>query len=91
MRALTAEILAGYEALDETRNQELHHGPIWGSAPSMPDEDLDVTVAAGSIETGALRAYLNVRRRANLWPAHSWELALKLFEVASWVENHSID
>ena len=75
----------------EGRGEPRHHGPIWGSAPSMPDEDLDVTVAAGSIETGALRAYLNVRRSANLTPAHSRELALKLLEAASWVENHSID
>ena len=75
----------------EGQGEPRHHGPIWGRAPSMPDENLGVTVAAGTLETGALRAYLNVRRRANLWPAHSWELALKLFEVASWVENHSID
>ena len=75
----------------EGRGEPRHHGPMWGSAPSMPDEDLDVTVAAGSLETGALRAYLNVRSGANLTPAHSRELALKLLEAASWVENHSID
>jgi hypothetical protein len=66
-------------------------GPICGGLPSTHDEDLDVTIAAGSIETGALRVYLNVRRSANLTAAHSRELALKLLEAASWVENHNVD
>lgn len=57
----------------------------------MPSDDLDVTVAAGSLETGALRVYLDVRRSANLTAAHSRGLALKLLEAASWVENHSVD
>ncbi len=68
-----------------------HDGPIWGGAPSMPGDDLGVTVAAGSIEAGALRVYLDVRRSAILNAAHSRELALKLLEAASWVENHSED
>ena len=68
-----------------------HDGAIWGGAPSMDDDDVDVTVAAGSIETGALRVYLNVRRSANLTAAQTRELALKLLEAASWVENHSVD
>jgi hypothetical protein len=57
----------------------------------MPGDDLGVTIAAGSIEAGALRVYLNVRRSANLNAAHSRELAVKLLEAASWVENHSVD
>lgn len=57
----------------------------------MQDDDLDVTVAAGSIETGALRVYLNVKRNANLTPAQTRELAGKLLQAASWVENHSVD
>jgi hypothetical protein len=66
-------------------------GPICSGAPSMPGDDLGVTVASGSIEAGALRVYLDVRRSANLNAAHSRELALKLLEAASWVENHSVD
>jgi hypothetical protein len=73
------------------QDEPCHDGPIWGGAPSMHDDDLDVTVAAGSIETGALRVYLNVRRSANLSAAQTRELAGKLLEAASWVENHSVD
>jgi hypothetical protein len=73
------------------QDEPCHDGPICGGTPSMPGDDLDVTIAAGSIEAGALRVYLNVRRRANLNAAHSRELALKLLEAASWVENHSVD
>ena len=43
---------------------------ISGGALSRPGDDHDVTVAAGSIETGALRVYLDVRRSANLTAAH---------------------
>lgn len=74
---------------NDGQDEPCHDGPIWGSAPSMQDDDLDVAVAAGSIETGALRVYLNVKRNANLTPAR--ELAGKLLEAASWVENHSVD
>jgi hypothetical protein len=73
------------------QDEPCHDGPIWGSAPTIPDDDFDVTVAAGSLEKGALRAYLNVRGSSNLTPAHSRELALKLLEAASWVESHSVD
>jgi len=75
------------DGLDEPRPD----GPISGSAPTVPDDDFDVAVAAGSLETGALRVYLNVRGSSNLTPAHSRELALKLLEAASWVESHSVD
>ena len=73
------------------QDEPRHDGPIWGGAPSMRGDDLGVTVAAGSIEAGALRVYLDVRRSANLNAARSRELALKLLEAASWVENHSED
>ena len=75
----------------DSQNEPSHDRPIWGLAPSTHDDDLGLTVAAGSIEAGALRVYLNVRRGANLNAAHSRELALKLLEAASWVENHSVD
>ena len=72
------------------QDEPYQDAPIWVSAPTIPD-DFDVTVAAGSLEKGALRVYLNVRGSSNLTPAHSRELALKLLETASWVENHSVD
>jgi hypothetical protein len=75
----------------EGQDEPCHDGPICGGAPSRHDDDLVVAVAAGSIDAGALRVHLNVRRSANLNAAHSRELALKLLEAASWVENHSVD
>ena len=72
------------------RDEAGREGPIWGGTPSMQHDDLDVPVAGGSIEAGAMRVYLNARRSANLSAAHSRELALKLLEAASWVENHSV-
>ena len=73
------------------QDEPCHEVPICVSTPRPPDHDLDITVAAGSIETSALRVYLDVRRGANLTPADTQELALKLLEAASWVENHSVD
>ena len=81
----------GESSHNDVQDEPCHDAPIWGGALSMPSDDLDVTVAGGSIETGALRVYLDVRRSANLTAAHSRELALKLLEAASWVENHSVD
>ena len=72
------------------RDEPGHGGPIWGDIPGMQRDDLDVPVVGGSIEAGAMRVYLNARRSANLSAVHSRELALKLLEAASWVENHSI-
>jgi hypothetical protein len=67
-----------------------HEGSIWGGTPSTQHDDLDGPVVGGSIEAGALRVYLNARKSANLSAVHSRELALKLLEAASWVENHSV-
>jgi hypothetical protein len=73
------------------QDQPLSRGTDLGGTPRVQDIDLDARVAAGSIEAGALRVYLNVRKNTNLTPAHSRELALKLLEAAFWVENHSVD
>jgi hypothetical protein len=67
-----------------------HGGAIWGSTPSVQVDDLDVTVAAGSIETGALRVYRNVESSANLPSARTREVARNLLEAASGVEDHSV-
>jgi len=75
----------------EDHDEPCHDGPSWGSTPNMHDDDLDVTVAAGSTETGALPVYLNVKRSANLTPTQTREVARKLLEAASWVQNHSVD
>ena len=74
----------------DSRDDPGHEGPIWGGTPGMQHDDLDVPVAGGSIEAGAMRVYLNARRSASLSAVHSRELALKLLEAASWVENHSV-
>ena len=81
----------GESSHNDGQDEPCHDGPIWGGAPSLRGDDFGVTVAAGSIEAGALRVYLDVRRSAILNAAHSRELALKLLEAASWVENHSVD
>ncbi|HEX7461004.1 MAG TPA: hypothetical protein VF317_02375 [Dermatophilaceae bacterium] len=75
----------------EGHEHPCHDGASWGSTPNMHDDDLDVIVAAGSIETGALRVYLSVERSANLTPTQAREVARKLLEAASWVANHSVE
>ena len=54
---------------NDGQDEPCHDGPVWGATLSVQDDDLDVTVAAGSIETGALRVYLNVEGSANLTSA----------------------
>ena len=65
-------------------------GAMWASTPSVEGDDLDVTVAAGSIETSALGVYRNVERGANLPSARTREVARNLLEAASGVEDHSV-